>query len=173
VDDEVLEGVAPLATLRHLRVHNTIERWPRDCKGYLEASSQGNLACLRSLDLKVALDSDARMMCTTFIIASCSLLRGLCLTACNMDDGVSRDLAEALRGLLKLEVVDLSDNAITIHGANVLAAVLCRHPRIEILDLRGCMQTASEAPAWNALGNNYPFVNWDESHDHGVDLWAL
>lgn len=86
VDDEVFEGIAPFTALRHLRVHNTIERWPRDFHGYVDAASKDLFFCLESLDLKVALDSKVRVLCAMCITAHCSRLRGLSLPACNMDD---------------------------------------------------------------------------------------
>lgn len=169
----MFEGIAPLATLRHLRIHNTIERWPRDFRGYVDIANKDHFSCLESLDLKVALDSEVRTLCAMRIIARCSRLRGLTLNACNMDDIVAKDLARTLRGLLKLEVVDFTDNAITVEGAQELAAALQRHPVIELLDLRGCMQTSSELKAWENLVQEYPFVNCDETYDHGVNLWGL
>lgn len=67
----------------------------------------------------------------------------------------------------------MSDNAITIEGAQDLAAALQCHPLIEILDLRGCLQTSSELEAWERLGTAYTFTNCDEVYDHGVDVWGM
>jgi Ran GTPase-activating protein (RanGAP) involved in mRNA processing and transport len=173
VDDEVLEGVASVAHLRHLRVHNTIERWPRDFHGYVSAAKKDCFTCLESLDLKVALDSEVRVLCAMCIISRCSRLRELSLMACNMDDNVAQDLAQILPELMSLEAVDVSDNAITITGAQSLAAALQGHPGIEILDLRGCMQTSCEAEDWERLGREYAFTNCDETYEHGICQWTL
>ena len=161
--DEVFSGFHSRAQLKELQIRNAVERSSQEgFQLFVPVLDQRKLcSSIERLDLQLPVEDEGRTGWLVSVVSMLPRLRALRMNACFLDDAVAEELAGCLVALQQLEVVDVSDNALTLDGACILAGALEQHVGVELLDVQGCVVLEGELEEWSALCQDYPFINFD------------